>query len=49
MTPTQLKKFVTGNSEKSIVIKSVYKRFGIDTDDDNTAAAPLRFHVAREV
>ena len=47
MTPSQLKKFVTGkgNSEKSMVIKEVYKRFGIDTNDDNTADAVVLGHI----
>ena len=41
VTPSQLKKFATGkgNVDKNVVIKEVYKRFGIDTDDDNTADA----------
>ena len=36
-----MKKFATGkgNVEKNVVMKAVYKRFGIDTDDDNTADA----------
>ena len=47
MTPSQLKKFVTGkgNVEKSVVMKEVYKRFGIDTDDDNTADAVVLGHI----
>lgn len=39
--PTVLKKFVTGkgNSDKSIMIKEVYKRWGADINDDNIADA----------
>lgn len=47
VTPSQLKKFVTGkgNVEKSVVIKEVYKRFSIDTDNDNTADAVVLGHI----
>ena len=47
MTPSQLKKFATGkgNVDKNVVIKEVYKRFGIDTDDDNTADAVVLGHI----
>ena len=39
--PATLKKFVTGkgNAEKSIVIKEVYKRWGVECADDNQADA----------
>lgn len=39
--PSQLKKFVTGkgNVEKNIVIREVYKRWGVDAKDDNEADA----------
>jgi crossover junction endodeoxyribonuclease RuvC len=39
--PTVLKKFVTGagNSDKSVMLKEVYKRWGYDTNDDNIGDA----------
>lgn len=39
--PTTLKKFVCGkgNVKKNILIKEVYKKWGIDFDDDNLADA----------
>jgi len=39
--PTTLKKFITGkgNAKKSTIIKEVYKRWGFNTDNDNTADA----------
>jgi crossover junction endodeoxyribonuclease RuvC len=39
--PTQAKKFITGtgSAPKDIVIKELYKRFGIDTNDNNIADA----------
>jgi Holliday junction resolvasome RuvABC endonuclease subunit len=39
--PTQAKKFVTGagGSQKDIVIKEIFKRFGVDTNDNNIADA----------
>ena len=47
VTPSQLKKFVTGkgNADKNVVMKEVYKRFHIDTDDDNTADAVVLGHI----
>jgi crossover junction endodeoxyribonuclease RuvC len=39
--PTSLKKFVTGkgNVKKDLMLLSVYKRWGYDTEDDNEADA----------
>lgn len=39
--PTVLKKFVTGagNSDKSIMLKEIYKRWGTDINDDNIGDA----------
>lgn len=39
--PTKLKKFATGkgNSKKDLVMKSVFKYWGFDTDNDNIADA----------
>ena len=41
ITPNQGKKFLTGKgqSEKNVILKEVYKKYGIDTDDDNIADA----------
>jgi crossover junction endodeoxyribonuclease RuvC len=40
-SPAQVKKFATnkGTSQKQVMIKEVYKRWGFDTDDDNLADA----------
>lgn len=39
--PTMLKKYVTGsgNADKSIVLKEIFKRWGKDINDDNVADA----------
>jgi crossover junction endodeoxyribonuclease RuvC len=39
--PTTLKKFVTGkgNAEKNLVLREVYKRWGVDAANDNEADA----------
>jgi Holliday junction resolvasome RuvABC endonuclease subunit len=41
VTPTQLKKFVTGkgNCDKQLVLREVYRRWGHVIDDDNAADA----------
>jgi len=46
--PSQIKKFVTGKgtAQKSIVIREVYKRWGIDAKDDNQADACGMAHLA---
>jgi len=46
--PSQIKKFVTGKgtSQKNIVVREVYKRWGIDADDDNQADACGMAHMA---
>jgi len=40
-TPTELKKFITGkgNAKKQIIIQQVYKKYGIEFEDDNLADA----------
>lgn len=40
-TPSQLKKFVTnvGNCKKNLMLKEVYKKWGVDFNDDNLADA----------
>jgi len=41
VAPSALKKFVSGsgNANKDLVLKNVYKRFGFDTNDSNVADA----------
>jgi len=41
IAPTRLKKFVTGkgNSKKELLLKEVYKKWGIDFNDNNLADA----------
>jgi crossover junction endodeoxyribonuclease RuvC len=41
LPPTTLKKFITGkgNAEKSMILKEVYKRFGIECETDDEADA----------
>jgi crossover junction endodeoxyribonuclease RuvC len=41
VAPSQLKKFATGkgNSDKSIIIKEIYRKWGADINDDNQADA----------
>lgn len=45
---SQIKKFVTGkgNVQKNIVVREVYKRWGIDAKDDNQADAVGMAHLA---
>jgi crossover junction endodeoxyribonuclease RuvC len=46
--PSQLKKFATGkgSGQKSIVVREVYKRWGLDCKDDNQADACVLAHMA---
>lgn len=39
--PSQLKKFITGSGkgDKNVILKAVYKRWGLDVSDDNMADA----------
>jgi crossover junction endodeoxyribonuclease RuvC len=41
VAPTQAKKFLTGkgNCDKNLILKEVYKRYGVDLEDDNIADA----------
>jgi crossover junction endodeoxyribonuclease RuvC len=41
ITPTELKKFITGkgNCKKDIMIKEIYKKWGVDYNDNNLADA----------
>lgn len=51
VAPTQLKKFITGkgNSPKSLVVREVYKKLGIDAGDDNQADACVLAHMAEAI
>jgi crossover junction endodeoxyribonuclease RuvC len=48
IAPSQLKKFVTGKGtgEKSMILREVYKRWGIDAKDDNQADASVLAYLA---
>lgn len=48
ISPSQLKKFATGKGvgQKSIVVREVYKRWGIDTKDDNQADSVVLAYMA---
>jgi len=48
VSPGQLKKFATskGNGPKGIVIREIYKRWGVNAKDDNQADACVLAHVA---
>ncbi len=39
IAPSKLKKFVTGNgkAQKNLMLKEVYKKWGVDLNDDNSA------------
>jgi crossover junction endodeoxyribonuclease RuvC len=51
VAPGALKKFVTGSgtAEKSMVLRDVYKRWGIDAKDDNQADAAGLAYIAAAV
>jgi len=48
IAPSQLKKFVTGkgSGEKSMILREVYKRWGLDAKDDNQADASVLAYLA---
>lgn len=48
IAPSQLKKFVTGKGvgDKSMILREVYKRWGIDAKDDNQADASVLAYLA---
>lgn len=48
VSPNDLKKFVTGHAvaEKSLMLKTVYRKWGVDLDDDNLADAYAAARVA---
>jgi len=49
VSPGQIKKFATGNgrSDKSLVVREVYRRWGVEADDDNQADACVLSRLAR--
>jgi len=49
--PTTLKKFATGrgNAQKSLMLQRIYKRWGIDVEDDNLADAYALARYGHEV
>lgn len=51
VSPNQLKKHVTGKGagQKSVVLREVYKKYGIDCKDDNQADAAALAHIARDL
>lgn len=49
---TQLKKFATGNgstNQKSLVVREVYKRWGLDAKDDNQADSAVLAFMAEQI
>jgi len=48
IAPSQLKKFVTGKGtgEKSMILREVFKRWGINAEDDNQADASVLAYLA---
>lgn len=51
IAPGQLKKFITGSgaSQKSLIIREVYKKWGLDAKDDNQADAIVLAHIAQAI
>jgi len=51
VAPSQLKKFATGKGvgQKSIVVREVYKRWGVDAKDDNQADACVLAYMAESI
>jgi Holliday junction resolvasome RuvABC endonuclease subunit len=49
VAPASLKKFVAGkgNADKAVMIKEVFKRFGVDTNDHNIADAVGLMYIGR--
>lgn len=48
VSPSQLKKYVTGKGigQKSLILREVYKKWGIDAGDDNQADAAVLANIA---
>jgi crossover junction endodeoxyribonuclease RuvC len=51
VSPGQLKKFATGKGSgpKSIVVREVYKRWGVDVKDDNQADSTVLAYMAEAI
>jgi crossover junction endodeoxyribonuclease RuvC len=51
VSPPQLKKYATGkgNGPKGLVIREIYKRWGVDANDDNQADACVLAHIAEAI
>jgi len=51
VSPPQLKKFVTGkgNSQKSLIVRDVYRKWGLDVNDDNQADAAVLAYMAEAI
>lgn len=51
VSPGQIKKYITGKGvgQKSIVIREVYKKYGLDVKDDNQADACVLAHIANDL
>jgi len=51
ISPGQLKKFATGkgNGPKGLVIREIYKRWGVNAKDDNQADACVLAHIAETI
>jgi len=51
VAPSQMKKFATGKGvgQKNIVVREVYKRWGVDAKDDNQADACILAHIAEAI
>lgn len=51
VAPSQIKKFATGKGvgQKSIVVREVYKRWGVDAKDDNQADATVLAYMAQAI
>ena len=51
VAPSQIKKYVIGSgaAQKSLVIREVFKKYGLDVKDDNQADACVLAHIANDV
>lgn len=51
VAPSQIKKFCTGSgaAQKSIIVREVFKRWGLDCKDDNQADACTLAHIAEQL
>lgn len=51
VAPSQIKKYIVGSgaAQKSLVIREVFKKYGLDVKDDNQADACVLAHIANDV